>query len=93
MALAMSLKFDSAKLKAAKRSTRFRHDINNASTKELKPIFEQRVSHKAHVRVDKWRAYIAIKKDYPYWIDFFIHTVTRSMILSEPVRIKLLNLG
>jgi hypothetical protein len=42
----------------------FAHHIKNASTKELKPFFEQRVSHKAHVRVDKWRAYNAIKKDY-----------------------------
>jgi hypothetical protein len=30
-------------------STRLRHHIKNAGTKELKPFFERRVSPKAHV--------------------------------------------
>jgi hypothetical protein len=43
----------------------FAHQIKNASSKELRPFFEQRVSTKATVRVDKWRAYNPIKRNYP----------------------------
>jgi transposase-like protein len=46
----------------------FAHQIKNASSKELKPFFEQRVSSDAHVRVDKWRAYNPIKRSYPNMI-------------------------
>ena len=43
----------------------FAHQIKNASSKELKPFFDQRVSTNANVRVDKWRAYNPIKRNYP----------------------------
>ncbi|GAI07331.1 unnamed protein product, partial [marine sediment metagenome] len=46
----------------------FARQIKNASTKEVKPFFEQYVSTKALVRVDKWRAYNPIKKYYPNMI-------------------------
>jgi transposase-like protein len=46
----------------------FAHQIKNASSKELRPFFEQRVSTKATVRVDKWRAYNPIKRNYPNMI-------------------------
>jgi len=43
----------------------FAHQIRNASTRELRPFFDQRISTDAKVRVDKWRAYNPIKKDFP----------------------------
>jgi hypothetical protein len=43
----------------------FAHQIKNASTKELKPFFDQRICTKANVRVDKWRAYNPMKRTYP----------------------------
>lgn len=46
----------------------FAHQIQNASTKEVKPFFDRHISTKAQVRVDKWRAYNPIKKFYPNMI-------------------------
>lgn len=46
----------------------FAHQIKNASTKELKPFFDQRICTEAKVRVDKWRAYNPIKRKYPNMI-------------------------
>ena len=46
----------------------FAHQIKNASTKELKPFFDQRICADAKVRVDKWRAYYPIKRDFPNMI-------------------------
>jgi transposase-like protein len=39
--------------------------INNAGTKELKPIIKQYVCTKAIVKTDRWRGYTPIKKEYP----------------------------
>lgn len=46
----------------------FAQQINNASTKEVKPFFDRYISTRAQVRVDKWRAYNPIKKHYPNMI-------------------------
>lgn len=46
----------------------YAHQIKNASSQELQPFFEQRVSKDARVRVDKWRAYNPIKAAYPNMI-------------------------
>lgn len=46
----------------------FAHQIKNASSQELRPFFEQRVSKDARVRVDKWRAYNPIRVGYPNMI-------------------------
>jgi hypothetical protein len=43
----------------------YARQIKNASTNEVRPFFEQHISTKAEVRVDKWRAYNPIKKYYP----------------------------
>jgi transposase-like protein len=38
--------------------------IENSSTKQLKPFFEECISKESKIKTDKWRGYNPIKKDY-----------------------------
>ena len=42
--------------------------IENASSKEFRPFFEDYISKKANIVTDEWRGYLPLKKDYPFLI-------------------------
>jgi len=40
--------------------------IENASSKEFRPFFEDYISNEARIVTDEWRGYLPLKKDYPF---------------------------
>jgi transposase-like protein len=38
--------------------------VDNSSSKQIKPFFEERISKEAKIKTDKWRGYKPLKKDY-----------------------------
>ena len=40
--------------------------IENASSKEFRPFFEDYISNEARIVTDQWRGYLPLKKDYPF---------------------------
>jgi len=42
--------------------------IENASSKEFRPFFEDYISKDANIVTDGWRGYLPLKKDYPFLI-------------------------